>query len=218
MNEIIRVAKDERIIIICTIHQPSTKVYNSFDQVMILSKGREAFTGDVKDATPYFDSIGYPLPVQTNPAGEFLFDLHIFNVSLSSGTNAPLLSLLISLLITTEHFLDLVNADFSDDAEVDKILDTWEEKRPDAGSSHHKKGFDEDEEQTGVSDLVRAPLRREIAIMFRRCAVNIVRDPILYIGRAFVFLMANSIFALVYLKAREFSQDQALNKMWISIW
>jgi hypothetical protein len=34
---------------------------------MILSKGREAFTGDVKDAAPYFDSIGYPLPVQTNP-------------------------------------------------------------------------------------------------------------------------------------------------------
>jgi hypothetical protein len=37
---------------------------------MILSKGREAFTGDVKDATPYFESIGYPLPVQTNPAGK----------------------------------------------------------------------------------------------------------------------------------------------------
>ena len=79
-------------------------VYNCFDQVMILSKGREAFTGDVSDAAPYFEEIGYPLPAMTNPA---------------------------------EHFLDLVNADFSDDAEVDKILDTWEEKRPEAGSSHH---------------------------------------------------------------------------------
>ena len=121
--------------------------------------------------------------------------------------------------ISAEHFLDLVNADFSDDAEVDKILDTWEEKRPEAGSSHHKKGFDDDEnEQTGVADLVRAPLRREISIMFRRCAVNVVRDPILYIGRAVVFLVSNTIFALVYLKARDYSQDQALSKMWITVW
>jgi ABC-type multidrug transport system ATPase subunit len=70
MQEITRVAKEERLIILCTIHQPSTKVYNGFDEVMIMSKGRQAFTGDVKDATPYFDSIGYPLPALTNPAGE----------------------------------------------------------------------------------------------------------------------------------------------------
>lgn len=146
MNEITRVAKDERLIILCTIHQPSTKVYNSFDQVMILSKGREAYTGDVKDATEYFESIGYPLPIQTNPA---------------------------------EHFLDLVNSDFSSDEEVDKILDTWEEKRPEGGSSsHHKKGFghgDDDDEQEGVTELARAPLRKEMAIMFRRCGINIMR-------------------------------------------
>jgi ABC-type multidrug transport system ATPase subunit len=69
MQEIVNVAKNERLIILCTIHQPSTKVYNGFDEVMILSKGREAYSGPVNEAIPYFDSIGYPLPVQTNPAG-----------------------------------------------------------------------------------------------------------------------------------------------------
>jgi hypothetical protein len=54
----------------------------------------------------------------------------------------------------------LVNADFSDDAEVNKILDTWEEKRPDAGSSHHKK--EEDTEQDGVAELKRVSLAKEI--------------------------------------------------------
>lgn len=68
MQEIVRVAKEERLIIICTIHQPSTKVYNGFDQLMIMSRGREAFSGDVKDAVPYFDEIGYACPPQMNPA------------------------------------------------------------------------------------------------------------------------------------------------------
>jgi ABC-type multidrug transport system ATPase subunit len=72
MKEIVRVAKDERIIIICTIHQPSTKVYNGFDETMILSRARTAYVGDVNDAVPYFEKIGYPLPPQTNPAGMFI--------------------------------------------------------------------------------------------------------------------------------------------------
>lgn len=72
MQEIVRVAKDERIIILCTIHQPSTKVYNGFDETMILSRARTAYSGDVNGAVPYFERIGYPLPPQTNPAEHFL--------------------------------------------------------------------------------------------------------------------------------------------------
>ena len=68
MQEIVQMARSENLIILCTIHQPSTKVYNGFDQVMILSKGREAFAGDVHEAIPYFESIGFPCPSNTNPA------------------------------------------------------------------------------------------------------------------------------------------------------
>lgn len=69
MQEVVRVAKEERLIAVCTIHQPSTKVYNGFDQLMILSRGREAFSGDLKVAPAYFESIGCPVPDQMNPAG-----------------------------------------------------------------------------------------------------------------------------------------------------
>lgn len=74
MQEIVRVAKEERIIVVCTIHQPSTKVYNGFDQLMIMSRGRQAYSGDVKDAVEYFASIGYECPPAMNPA-EFFLDL-----------------------------------------------------------------------------------------------------------------------------------------------
>ena len=73
MQEIVRVAKDERIITICTIHQPSTKVYNQFDQIMIMSRGRIAYVGDVQDAIPYFDSTGHAIPSNTNPAEVRMF-------------------------------------------------------------------------------------------------------------------------------------------------
>jgi ABC-type multidrug transport system ATPase subunit len=188
MQEIVRVAKEERIIIVCTIHQPSTKVYNGFDQLMIMSRGREAFAGDVKDIIPYFDSVGYSCPPATNPA---------------------------------EFFLDLVNSDFSDEKAVTSILDTWEEKRPDnAGSSHHKKGFgDEDEDgNTGVALMKGTSLANELQIMFRRHFQLVVRDPILYLARLIMFLVSNAIFAFVYWKARENKQDQVINKVWIIIW
>jgi ABC-type multidrug transport system ATPase subunit len=62
------------IAIVCTIHQPSSAVYNGFDRVMLLSKGRIAFLGAAAEALPYFREIGHQMPPNTNPA-EFMLDL-----------------------------------------------------------------------------------------------------------------------------------------------
>jgi len=42
------------IAIVCTIHQPSSAVYNGFDRVMLLSGGKVAFLGAAADALPHF--------------------------------------------------------------------------------------------------------------------------------------------------------------------
>jgi hypothetical protein len=159
------------------------------DLQMIMSRGRQAFSGEKEEAIPYFESIGYPCPPATNPA---------------------------------EFFLDLVNADFSDEKNITGMLDTWEEKRPDGqNSSHHKTGFagpEDDDEQTGVVQEKQRSLFKEVNIMFRRHFLLIIRDPILYIGRCIIFLVSCMIFGFVYWNARDFTQDQALNKMWLTIW
>jgi hypothetical protein len=76
--------------------------------------------------------------------------------------------------------IPIVNADFSDEAQVNSILDSWEEQRPDSGvSSHHGKRSavnDDHEGQSGVTDLKRAPLHQQISIMFRRSVALILRD------------------------------------------
>lgn len=72
MDEIRKLAVSEQLIVICTIHQPSTRVFNSFKHVMLLSKGRQAFFGPVGGIVPYFESVGRPLPPATNPAEHVL--------------------------------------------------------------------------------------------------------------------------------------------------
>lgn len=67
-------AQQTNIAIVCTIHQPSTAVFNGFDRVMLLSTGRVAYLGTSKDVLPYFDKIGHKMPANTNPA-EFMLDL-----------------------------------------------------------------------------------------------------------------------------------------------
>ena len=182
MREITRVAEEEHIIVICTIHQPSTKVYNGFDQVMLLSKGREAFVGNANAASTYFESIGYILPPATNPA---------------------------------EHLLDLVNADFSSSEEVDKMLDTWATHPKHDPVARNKYTRDSDTLGDSITSL---GLFRETKVMLRRHATLVMRDPILYAGRFVGFLVVNCFFGVVYIAARDYTQDQAGSKLWVSVW
>lgn len=74
MEFITDLAAKENLIIVATIHQPSTAVYNRFDEIMILSAGRTAYCGPSKDAVKYFAEVGHAIPQYTNPA-EFFLDL-----------------------------------------------------------------------------------------------------------------------------------------------
>jgi ABC-type multidrug transport system ATPase subunit len=75
---IMRFLKDlsqrSNIIVICTIHQPSAKVFEGFDQCMLLSEGRCAFKGPAADVEGYFGSIGHKMPANNSPA-EFMLDI-----------------------------------------------------------------------------------------------------------------------------------------------
>ena len=40
--------------IICTIHQPSTEIFEGFDRLLLMAEGRFAFIGDVLHAHQFF--------------------------------------------------------------------------------------------------------------------------------------------------------------------
>lgn len=68
MECLTRLAKNENKLIVTSIHQPTTHVYHSFDQVLLLSKGRIAYSGQASAAPGYFESIGFKMPERFNPS------------------------------------------------------------------------------------------------------------------------------------------------------
>ncbi|KAG5289873.1 ABC transporter [Histoplasma ohiense] len=74
MSFVQKLAKKNKIIVIASIHQPSTATFETFDKLMILSAGRTCYFGSSSEMKPYLDKTGYPMPLQMNPA-EFVLDL-----------------------------------------------------------------------------------------------------------------------------------------------
>lgn len=61
--------------IIATIHQPSTEIFNIFDDLVIMSRGRIAYFGPVKHVIAYFARQGYRCPQYSNPADYLFMDV-----------------------------------------------------------------------------------------------------------------------------------------------
>ncbi|THC95396.1 hypothetical protein EYZ11_005120 [Aspergillus tanneri] len=69
-----KLAVVNNLIIIASIHQPSTSTFQLFDKLLLLSEGKTCYFGPVPAVPSYFDSIGLPIPSNTNPA-EYLLDI-----------------------------------------------------------------------------------------------------------------------------------------------
>ncbi|KAM3551354.1 hypothetical protein MY1884_007764 [Beauveria asiatica] len=60
--------------IITTIHQPRSEIWQLFDNIIILTRGSPAYSGDASECIPWFESQGFPIPAFVNPA-EFVIDI-----------------------------------------------------------------------------------------------------------------------------------------------
>lgn len=60
--------------ILCTIHQPSTSVFEGFDQVCFMTGGKICYAGPAKELADYLDWAGFTVPDHAN-AADFMLDL-----------------------------------------------------------------------------------------------------------------------------------------------
>lgn len=67
--------------IICTIHQPSARLFQQFEQVYILAMGECLYQGGTEKMVSYLQSVNLPCPVYHNPADYskclFICQMHV---------------------------------------------------------------------------------------------------------------------------------------------
>ncbi|KAA8910282.1 P-loop containing nucleoside triphosphate hydrolase protein [Sphaerosporella brunnea] len=72
MSCIRNVAMAENILVVCSIHQPSTATFGLFSHLVLMSGGKLVYSGVRSEAVQYFANQGVPVPDLTNPAEHFL--------------------------------------------------------------------------------------------------------------------------------------------------
>jgi ABC-type multidrug transport system ATPase subunit len=189
MKFIKELATKANIVTICTIHQPSAAVFDGFDQVMLLSKGRCVYRGAAGDVVSYFANNGYKMPAMMNPA-EYMLDL------------------------VNSDFTDVakVNKILDDWAKYESTLGTTD-MTDCATSISAREGFG-----TGFCSQLGTMchmLSRHGVLTMRD---PMPPCPMLYMGRMIGFLFTCIFFAVVYIDARDRVQDQVLYRFFLIVW
>jgi ABC-type multidrug transport system ATPase subunit len=65
-------------VIIATIHQPSTLMFQEMDKLMLLGKGRVLYLGDASKIVNYMMEIGVEVNSRMNPADFFMLEVSDF--------------------------------------------------------------------------------------------------------------------------------------------
>ncbi|GAM18398.1 hypothetical protein SAMD00019534_015730 [Acytostelium subglobosum LB1] len=74
INYLRTVARNNNLIVILSIHQPSSSTFNLFDKLLLLSGGRTHYFGPVPNIPTYFHGAGLIIPIHVNPA-EYLLEV-----------------------------------------------------------------------------------------------------------------------------------------------
>jgi len=190
MEFIKALAYQENLIIVATIHQPSTKVYNYFSQTMLLSCGRVAYYGRSEKAAGYFEGLGHELPGNMNVA-EFMLDL--VNREFTAGEQVD------AILETWDKKKELLFGK--------------------AGGEGRNSERGRGESLGGDLATHRFnPIYKQVIYLLRRHGVLVRRDPLLYIGRMAIFFAVTSFFSAIYIKSRDRNQTQVLSRCFLIMW
>lgn len=73
--------------VICTIHQPQKKIFELFDNLILMKKGQIVYQGACAKSLLFLEMVGRPCPPETNPA-DFLLEAISASTASSSSSSA----------------------------------------------------------------------------------------------------------------------------------
>eukprot|EP00388_Colpodella_angusta_P019903 GDKJ01049720.1.p1 GENE.GDKJ01049720.1~~GDKJ01049720.1.p1 ORF type:complete len:639 (+),score=92.38 GDKJ01049720.1:37-1953(+) len=185
-----------------TIHQPSADVFAMFDWLLLLSEGRIAYHGPRDQVVAYFTSIGYPCPLDENPADYLI------------------------------RVLALPHGDEERKRQVDEIVQKWNSGAGEAFGLPSPTEFEVEEEKHNLPDIIERSRSKELnaveehvsvlsgyansywsqfAVLFKRSLLNQSRNPMLTVVRIAQTLIVSLIGGLLFLRLDN-NQNSIQNK------
>ncbi|CAF0826300.1 unnamed protein product [Adineta ricciae] len=175
--------------IVCTIHQPSSEIFELFDTLYLLAEGRVAYFGSRKKAQDFFGSLGYNAPANYN-----LSDFYIQTLAI--------------LPFDREASLE----------RVEHICDEYE-KTPlyaqHVGEAEQYHTIDDDQTNTLSSVFNRSPkykagFFRQLTWLLWRSTIDTFRNPFELRLRLLISIVLSILFGLVFLRL-EYNQQAFQN-------
>lgn len=71
-----RLALDRNKTVAMTIHQPSSEIFELFDDFLLMVAGRLVYQGPARDVSAYFGRMGFPTPQYSNPPDYLMSIMH----------------------------------------------------------------------------------------------------------------------------------------------
>ncbi|KAJ8314371.1 hypothetical protein KUTeg_008932, partial [Tegillarca granosa] len=167
--------------VLCTIHQPSSEVYNFFDEVLILAEGRTAYMGPVEDSLAYFSRLGYNCPLNYNPA-----DFYITTLAIIPGREEE-----------CHQRVEKICDAFDNSPMAATMVRDMEE----SNKSSHVSSSILFEEAFKDSSRYSASVFQQFTCLLWRSWINILRDPMVFrvrVGQTLLFSLELPVFRREY--------------------